>query len=73
MSDTTGGVLDGYVSERDLAEQLHMTPRTMQRWRCQRLGPPVTLIGRAVFYRVEGVRAWLASCEMKIREKRKAA
>jgi hypothetical protein len=59
-------ILDGYMDEPQLAEALDKTPRTLARWRAQRIGPPVTRIGRKPFYNVESARAWLKSREQKM-------
>jgi Helix-turn-helix domain len=63
-------VLQGYISETELARQLKTTPRTLQRWRTQRKGPPAVQVGRLWYYCIESFRAWLAQREMKmVREK----
>ena len=56
-------VLEGYVSESDLARQLNRSVRTLQRLAARRAGPPRIKIGRLVYYRVESVRDWLARLE----------
>ena len=63
LSDSTPSVLDGYISEAELARQLHRSVRTMQRLAARRLGPPRTKIGRLIFYNVEHVRDWLSQQE----------
>ena len=50
-------VLDGYISETDLAKQLNRSARTLQRLAARRLGPPRIKVGRLVFYKVDSVRA----------------
>jgi hypothetical protein len=54
-------LLEGYITEKQLAELLRRTVRTLQIWRKERTGPPVTKIGATIFYEIEGVRAWLRS------------
>jgi hypothetical protein len=54
-------LLEGYITEKQLAELLGRTIRTLQLWRKERTGPPVTKIGATTFYEIEGVRAWLRS------------
>jgi hypothetical protein len=67
-------VLAGYVPEAELARQLKTTPRTLQRWRKQRIGPPAVQLGRDWYYCIENFRAWLATRELKmVREKKRAA
>ena len=56
-------ILDGYISEADLARQLNRSVRTLQRLAARRLGLPRTKIGRLIFYNVELVRAWLLQQE----------
>ena len=62
-------VLDGYISETDLAKQLNRSARTLQRLAARRLGPPRIKVGRLVFYKVDSVRAWHSQQE----QPRKAA
>ena len=46
-------ILDGYISEADLARQLNRSVRTLQRLAARRLGPPRTIVGRLIFYNIE--------------------
>jgi transcriptional regulator GlxA family with amidase domain len=73
MTETTGGLLADYLTEDALAKQLNVTARTLQRWRRQRVGPPVTYIGRVPYYRVESSRAWLMQREVPMVRERKRA
>jgi hypothetical protein len=73
MTDTAGGLLAEYLSEDALAREFGIAVRTLQRWRRQRTGPPVTFIGRVPYYRVEGVRDWLLEREMKMARSKRAA
>jgi hypothetical protein len=61
-------VLDGYISEADLARQLNRSVRTLQRLAARRLGPPRTKIGRLVFYNVAHIRDWLSQQEQPARK-----
>jgi len=65
MTDTTPGLLADYLSEHELAKQIGVTPRTLQRWRRRREGPPFTILGRDPLYRVDGFRAWLLAREIQ--------
>jgi hypothetical protein len=56
-------LLDEYLTEGELAEQLNRTLRTIRRWRSLGEGPPWHRIGRNTFYRKATVRAWLAGLE----------
>jgi len=58
-------VLDGYITETDLARQLKRSVRTLQRLAARQSGPPRIKIGRLVFYRIDSVRAWLVQQERK--------
>ena len=67
--DQTGrneqALLSEYLSQDEVARELNVSPRTLQRWRRIRTGPPVTIISRAPFYRRTSVQAWLLSREVK--------
>ena len=53
-------LLRGTMSERELAEQLGLSTRTLLRWRMQGVGPAYVRIGRSVRYSGAAVRAWMA-------------
>ena len=55
------GLLADYLSEADLAAELKRDPRTVQRWRKLRIGPPYVMNGIAPMYSIEQARAWLAA------------
>lgn len=61
MDDQT--LLADYVKRAELAAQLRKDPRTLERWERQRVGPPVTRIGREPYYFIPSVRDWLRSRE----------
>jgi hypothetical protein len=66
-------ILDDYLSRPKMAEQLGKSERTLERWESLRIGPPVTRIGRELFYNIESAREWLRSREQRMpRERRKA-
>lgn len=48
---------------RELAEQLEVTCRTLERWNAQRIGPPRIKLGKKVYYRIEAVKEWILSQE----------
>ena len=56
-------ILAGYLTPKDLAQALGVSERTVARWHRFREGPPRVEFGRKVFYRLESVSAWIASCE----------
>lgn len=53
-------LLRGTMSERELAEQLGLSTRTLLRWRLQGVGPPFVRLGRSVRYSGAAVREWMA-------------
>ena len=68
-SPSTGGgpdnapILEGYLTEDQLAAALGRSPRTLARWRALDEGPPVTRIGRELLYRKSSVKSWLEKRE----------
>jgi len=66
--------LDGYLPRSDLADALGgISPRTIARYERQADGLPHTTVGGKKYYRVDSVRAWLASRERKPNPRRRAA
>ena len=62
-ADRLSSILAGYLTPKDLAQALGVSERTVARWHRFREGPPRVEFGRKVFYRLESVNAWIASCE----------
>jgi predicted DNA-binding transcriptional regulator AlpA len=56
---------EGYVRERELANMLGVTARTVRRWEAMREGPPRIKISKQVFYRIEAVHEWLRANEQQ--------
>jgi predicted DNA-binding transcriptional regulator AlpA len=56
-------VLEGFLRRDELAHQLGLSPRTIDRWQTLRKGPPRICIGRTILYQVESVREWLRTRE----------
>ena len=54
---------EAYVSEADLSVALDKTIPTLRTWGSRRNGPPRTVAGRKVLYRVGGLRQWLRARE----------
>ncbi len=69
MSET-GELLDGYLSKAEVARQLGMSPRTLDRWAATRIGPPRVHVGHKIFYREAAVRRWLGEREERRRRRR---
>lgn len=60
--ETVASGLD-LIEPRQLAAQLGMSLRTLQRHHDARTGPPRINLGRHIFYRRATVDAWLKACE----------
>jgi predicted DNA-binding transcriptional regulator AlpA len=58
-------VLEGFLRREELATQLGLSPRTIDRWQALREGPPRVHVGRTILYNVESVREWLRSKEQQ--------
>ncbi len=65
--------MEGYVSEREMAEARDIAIRTLRAERQRGDGPPWVKITKQVFYPVEGFRAWLKLIEQRPARARKAA
>ena len=63
MRETNTGLLDGYMTPAEVAAQLGITPRTLERWHNQRVGPPRVRLGRKVLYRHQAVVEWITKNE----------
>jgi hypothetical protein len=57
-------LLADYLLPAQLAGELGLCLETLKRWRRLSRGPPVTKIGRRVFYHRAGVIAWMRSQEV---------
>jgi hypothetical protein len=66
-------LLEGYISEHEVAEARGIHIRTLRVERQRGDGPPWIKITRHVFYPVEGFRAWLKLIEQRPARARKAA
>ncbi|HUZ32263.1 MAG TPA: helix-turn-helix domain-containing protein [Xanthobacteraceae bacterium] len=60
-------ILTEYESEEALAANLGVCIKTLQRWRIDKKGPPVTRLGRRILYRRVSVKTWLEAREAKAR------
>lgn len=47
-----------YLNQTDLSRRWKISPRSLERWRVARVGPPFVKIGGAVRYRLEDVEAY---------------
>ena len=66
-------VLDGFLRRNELAAQLGLSPRTIDRWHALRQGPPRVRLGRTVFYSINSVREWLRTKEQQVTRAHKKA
>ena len=74
VGNTPALILEDYVDRAELARQLGRTERTVARWEQERIGPPVTRLGRRVLYFIPSVQEWLRSREAKmVRERARHA
>jgi hypothetical protein len=61
MDAKTSQLLTGYLTEKQLADNLGQCVRTVARWRRQGIGPPHSYNGIHVIYPIEGTHEWLAA------------
>ena len=47
-----------HYDQRDLANRWRLSPRTLERWRWERIGPPFLKIGGRVVYRLSDIEAF---------------
>ena len=58
-----GKLLDGWLTRRQVAEEVGVSVDTLERWENRRCGPPCVRLGRKVIYRADAFREWLVSRE----------
>jgi len=61
-------LLSDYCTHQQTANELNVTRRTLDRWEILGEGPPITRIGRRIFYRRSSLQAWLRARERKTHE-----
>ena len=49
-----------HLNQIDLARRWRISPRTLERWRWQKIGPVYLKVGNHVVYRIEDVEAYEA-------------
>lgn len=64
MTSKNSRILEDYLTQDQAAAELSVCSRTLDRWRVLAMGPPVTKIGRQVYYRRSSVMAWLQAREV---------
>ena len=58
-----GGILDGYLTDNQLAVELKISSRSLPRWRQLGEAPPHIKVGRTNYTSRKTVRQWLADRE----------
>lgn len=58
MRATENPALVRHLHQVELARRWHVSPRTLERWRWLRRGPPYLRVGGRVVYRLEDVEAY---------------
>jgi excisionase family DNA binding protein len=61
--ERAGTVLSEYLTPEELAGELGICKRTLDRWQASRSGPPRVTVGRRPLYRREAVKEWLRKRE----------
>jgi hypothetical protein len=61
-------VLPEYMTPEELADELSICKRTLDRWHTSRTGPPRVTVGWRPLYRREAVADWLRSRERSFNE-----
>lgn len=58
-------ILSGYLEEAEVARQLRITVRTLERWRRARTSPPFIMLGHRPIYKITSLEKWIASNEVE--------
>jgi hypothetical protein len=61
--ERAGTILADYMTPDQLARELGICKRTLDRWQARRSGPPRVTVGRRPLYRREAVAQWLRKRE----------
>ena len=64
--NNTKPLLDGYLTRLELAAELRVHSRTIDRWETQRTAPPSAVIGGRRMYPRDAVQTWI---EAKIEDR----
>jgi predicted site-specific integrase-resolvase len=65
----TTTLLDDYLLPAQLASELKISTKTLERWRIVGAAPPVTRVGRRIYFARESVAKWLQAREQKPRSR----
>ena len=66
MPHEANGVLTGYLSPAELAAELGISGRTLERWNRMGTSPPRTRLGKRIVFRRDAVTEWLRSREQAV-------
>jgi len=61
MNAPVAPLLSDYITREQLAQELKVTTRTIDKWGVQRTGPKKIKIGARCYYSRQGVLAWMSS------------
>jgi hypothetical protein len=56
-------LLSEFLTKEELAAELGVNPRTLDRWAVLGIGPPRTRIGRKILHRRTSVQKWIVARE----------
>jgi hypothetical protein len=56
-------LLSDYDTPDELAASLGICTKTLDRWRLDKKGPPITYVGRKPYYHRDSAKTWLRSQE----------
>jgi hypothetical protein len=56
-------LLASFFTQDELAVELDVSPKTLDRWALEGKGPAITKVGRRILYSKKAVATWLAACE----------
>jgi hypothetical protein len=54
-------LMEGWLSEKELAAAIDRNPRTIYRWRKLGIGPPFSMMGDSPIYNTENAKRWLVA------------
>ena len=61
--EKTTALLAVYLTQPELAKELGVSARTLDRWFTEGKGPARTIVGRKILYERNAVNSWLSDCQ----------
>jgi predicted DNA-binding transcriptional regulator AlpA len=58
----SAGTMPAAMNDRELAQRLGISRKTLQKWRSLGMGPPYLKLGAKVVYRAEDIEAYIQHC-----------